>query len=68
MGDVEQTAQPARPGQPCAWCSLRLGAVPDAPFRWEGRWYHRTGCYPAARMKRFGYLPADYEPITRVAS
>jgi len=56
-----------RPDHPCAWCGLRLAAVPDRPLEWEGAWYHRRGCYPTARMKRYGYLPAEYQPITLAA-
>lgn len=51
---------------PCHWCGIRLCAVPDAPIRWEGHWYHKTGCYPAARLRHNGFLPTDYVPITEV--
>lgn len=49
----------------CAWCECRAWAVPDeAPILWEGAWYHRRGCYQAARLKAGGHLPADYAPVT----
>lgn len=55
------------PEERCAWCEVRARAVPDEPpILWEGAWYHRRGCYPAARLKAGGYLPADYAPASLV--
>lgn len=65
---VEIDEKPARADEPCAWCALRLAAVPDAPVQWDGKWYHRRGCLDAARLKAGGYLPADYVPITEWAA
>lgn len=50
----------------CAWCGLRLAAVPDAPSLWEGDWYHRRPCVAVARLRAGGFLPADYVPITEL--
>ena len=52
-----------RVDMPCAWCKVRIGAVPDTPTYFEKQWYHTTGCYPAARMVHYGQLPRSYRPI-----
>lgn len=46
-------------GARCAWCEINARAVPDEPpIFWEGKWYHRRGCYSMARLVTNGYLPA----------
>lgn len=65
QADVATRPMPAV-DQGCHWCSVRLRAVPEPPMFWEAHWYHRTGCYPAARLRHNGYLPTDYVPIAQV--
>ena len=56
MGELHTQPLPALPmDMPCAWCGIRLRAVPDAPKPYKPRdtdelaWYHPTGCIAAAR-------------------
>lgn len=33
----------------CAWCGIRLCAIPDPPRHYEGMRFHPGGCVAAAR-------------------
>lgn len=51
----------------CAWCQVRATAVPDEPpMLWEGAWWHRRGCYQAARLKAAGKVSAYFLPWPEV--
>lgn len=56
-----------RPDTRCAWCKVRAQAIPEEPpILWGSDWYHRRGCYPAARLRAAGKLPESYVPITEL--
>lgn len=49
----------------CAWCNVRLAAVPDPPVEFQGQRYHQGGCVAAARTKASLSAPAEFEPWSR---
>lgn len=62
MGESTRPATWPRVDECCAWCGIRLAAVPETPIEWDEKLYHRGVCYSTARLKDASALPADYQP------